>query len=470
MIPQAEQHQKRGKNVILILADDLGFGDIGCFGNTIVQTPNIDALAKTGVCLTQHYAEAPICAPSRAGLLTGRYHHRCGAVDVASNRGYDRIALPERTIADYFKDHNYVTGMAGKWHNGQHDLAYHPRSRGFDEFVGFLNGGMDYWDWNLEQNGQHLAADGRYLTDVFTQAGEEFIKKHRERPFFLYLAYNAPHRPMQAPAEVVQKYLANKGLTPNVATLYAMVEILDSGIGRICDLLRRLMIDDDTIVLLTSDNGPLLAGDFLRYNGPFRGNKTDVLEGGIRVPAILRVPGFSTAGTEFSEMVSGVDWLPTLMELAGVGSFSPHLPLDGISIADALSGQTCSISRQRYWQFNRYEPVPRCNGAMRDGPWKLCFPWRTGCNWKGEEDNFWYQKGCLEPHRVMPVNSAAVPRPTLGDPLYPSLFHIENDPSESNDLSRFESRRVREMIKCWDFWWETTMQEYRAARACNIRA
>lgn len=465
---QTQENQGK-KNVIVILADDLGFGDLGCFGNPIVQTPHIDALSRSGVRLTQHYAEAPICAPSRAGLLTGRYHHRTGAVDVPSNRGYDRIALRERTIADVFREHGYSTGMVGKWHNGAHDHAYHPNFRGFDEFFGFLNGGMDYWNWNLERNCIPVPPTGEYLTDVFTSEAEKFIVKNSSHPFFLFLAYNAPHKPVQAPADVVKKYQNIPGISPTVATIYAMVEILDSGIGRITELLRNLSIEKNTILLLTSDNGPVLSGDFSRYNGPFRGKKTDVLEGGIRVPAILKIPDAENSGSEIREMIDSVDWLPTLLDLAQVGSVSPCLPLDGINVAGVLTGQAHSVSRQRYWQFNRYEPEPRCNAAMRDGPWKLCFPWREGCGWKSTEDSFWYQRGFVEAHRIMHVNSDPVTRPVLGQALPPTLFHIENDPSESHDLAPFETKRVREMAKLWDAWWDEVTKEYLLARQENLR-
>ena len=161
----------RRPNVILIVADDLGYGDLAIFGNPVVRTPHLDALARSGVLLSQHYSGSPICAPARASILTGRYNHRTGAVDVPSNRGLDRIALAEQTIADRFKSAGYATGMVGKWHNGVHDMRYHPNSRGFDEFAGFLNGGMDYWEWVLDYNGSPRPSDGRYLTDVFHGRG-----------------------------------------------------------------------------------------------------------------------------------------------------------------------------------------------------------------------------------------------------------------------------------------------------------
>jgi len=175
-------------NIVFILADDLGYGDLGLFGNEIVRTPHLDALGREGVVLTQHYSASPLCAPARAALLTGRYNHRTGAVDVPSNRGLDRIALSEKTIGDIFGQAGYRTGMVGKWHNGLHDMRFHPNARGFSEFAGFLNGGMDYYQWVLDRNGSPEPSDGRYLTDVFTAEACDFIHRHREEPFLLYLA------------------------------------------------------------------------------------------------------------------------------------------------------------------------------------------------------------------------------------------------------------------------------------------
>ncbi|MDP6064591.1 MAG: sulfatase-like hydrolase/transferase, partial [SAR202 cluster bacterium] len=229
----------RHTNVIVIVADDLGYGDIAAFGNPIVQTPNLDRMAAEGVTLTQHYSASPICAPARAALLTGRYNHRTGAVDVPSNRGLDRISLSETTVADLFKAAGYATGMVGKWHNGVHAIRYHPNARGFDEFAGFLNGGMDYWQWILDYNGTPKPADGRYLTDVFSDEAVEFVQRHHEEPFFLYLAYNAPHAPLQVPGEVLEHY-QSVGLTPAVSAIYAMIERMDSGIGRLREALESL--------------------------------------------------------------------------------------------------------------------------------------------------------------------------------------------------------------------------------------
>ena len=355
-------------NVILILADDLGYGDVGAFGNPVVRTPNLDRLRAEGAALVQHYSASPLCAPARAALLTGRYSHRTGAVDVPSNRGLDRISPHESTIADEFQAQGYATGMVGKWHNGLHDLRHHPNARGFREFVGFLNGGMDYYQWVLDRNGTPEPFDGRHLTDALTDEALGFVRRHAHVPFFLYLAYNAPHAPLQAPEPMVAHYRRHGGLTEEVCRLYAMVEQMDAGIGRLLDALGHLKLAESTIVLFTSDNGPWLRGPHARFNGPFRGGKGEVYEGGIRVPAILRWPGEVSPGATFDGFLHFCDWLPTLLDCAGLRRRG-ELPLDGVSRRRPLvSGRSWDAPGPRFWQRNRYEPAERCNAAVRDGP------------------------------------------------------------------------------------------------------
>ena len=176
-------------NVVLIVADDMGYGDFGCFNDGQSQTPTLDDMAGNGTCLTQHYSASPVCAPARASLLTGRYPHRTGAVDTLEHRGLDRIALRERTLADVMGAAGYVTGLVGKWLNGAFDHRFHPNSRGFDDFAGFSGGWQDYWDWRLDRNGSVTSSDGRYLTDVLTEEAIAFVRRHRDEPYFLLVAY-----------------------------------------------------------------------------------------------------------------------------------------------------------------------------------------------------------------------------------------------------------------------------------------
>lgn len=447
-------------NVVVIVADDLGYGDLGIYGNPHLKTPNLDYLADHGVRLSQHYSGSPLCAPARASLLTGCYNHRTGALSVESNRGLDRISLRHKTMADYFKRAGYKTGMVGKWHNGLHDVRYHPNQRGFDTFFGFLNGGMHYWNWVLERNGQTMRSDGRYVTDVFTDEAIAFVKQHQAEPFFLYLAYNAPHNPLEAPDKVVAPYrnLYNAG----VATLYGMITQMDMGIGRVLETLDALGLGDDTLVLFTSDNGPWLGMDAVageqvsmaRYNGPFRGMKQDVLEGGIRVPALLRWPNGLPQGLEVHEMVHFCDWLPTLLNACGMVVDDG----DGVDMLPVLRGELGHVPEQRYWQYNRYDPVPHCNGAMRDGPWKLYWPRIPEAMAKLAEDNLPYQKNFEISHFLMDIENPVVERVISGDGE-PELYHIENDPEEMYDLAQDEPNRVALMKQKYENWFASVDAE-----------
>ena len=373
-------------NVIVIVADDLGYGDIAAFGNPIVQTPNLDRMAAEGVTLTQHYSASPICAPARASLLTGRYNHRTGAVDVPSNRGLDRISLAETTVADLFKSAGYATGMVGKWHNGVHDMRYHPNARGFDEFTGFLNGGMDYWQWVLDYDGTPKPADGRYLTDVFSDEAVEFVQRHREEPFFLYLAYNAPHAPLQAPEELLERY-QGIGLTPAVSALYAMIERMDEGIGRLRETLELLGLLEDTLVVFTSDHGLAIGSHGLM-------GKQNMYDHTIRVPFIIVGPGI-TKGQRVPAFGFLRDMFPTVCDLAGL-----PIPktVEAKSLAPLLRGQRQNVHSAGYGYF---QDVQRMIWMEN---WKLVFYLKTGRH---------------------------------------QLFNLTDDPHELNDLSRSPVRRAR---------------------------
>jgi arylsulfatase A-like enzyme len=450
-------------NVIFILADDMGFGDIACFGNDALRTPNLDRMARQGLALTQHYTASPICAPARAGLLTGRYPHRTGAIDVPSNRGLDRIALDETTLADAFKAGGYRTGMLGKWHNGLHDQRYHPRSRGFDEFVGFCNGGMDYYNWILDNNGEFIKNDGRYLTDVFTDEALEFIDRHQQNPFLLYLAYNAPHSPLQAPDDRIDYYRKMNRFTEEVCRVYAMIEIMDEGIGRILDKLETLQLTKNTLVVFSTDNGPYLLGGQNRYNGPFSGMKTQVLEGGIRVPAIIQHPGKIPPGIVSEGYFHFCDWLPTLLSWCQL-SHPGHKPLDGKDRSKDLMQPQSACDKPApgdaaFWQVNRYNPIHHHNGAMRDGNWKLYWPEVEGASFKDmTEDQPSYEFGLTQPQPICDINPQMPARP-LGNPVQPKLFDLQKDPAENEDLAADEPERLAQMIADYDRWFEAMMED-----------
>jgi len=440
-------------NVIVFLTDDQGYGDLSIFGNPDLQTPNIDRIGHEGLCLMQHYTGSPICAPARACFLTGRYNHRVGALSVESNRGLDRIALRESTIADLFKQDGYKTGMIGKWHNGLHDMRYHPNNRGFDEFAGFLNGGMDYWNWIIEYNSKSKRSDGRYLTDVFTEDAIDFIQRHKNEPFFLYAAYNAPHGPLQAPGEDIQPFTDLNKYTEAVWQTYGMIRRMDAGIGRILEALEQNGLDKNTIILYTSDNGPSPQKSEARYNGPFRGKKYDVLEGGIRVPGLIRWPAGLPQGEQFHDMLHFTDWMPTLLNACGI-HIEPNCPSDGTDVLAALRGENNEVPNKRFWQFNRYDPIITCNATMRDGKWKLYWPRIPEAMQKLKADNDPFQKNFDVPHFMMDVSNPPVKR-DLSLSGQPELYDINDDPHEITNLADQHPDLLNRMKAELETWFES---------------
>jgi len=448
-------------NVVFILADDMGYGDIGAFGNPAVQTPHLDRLAGEGIRLTQHYSGSCMCAPARAALLTGKYPHRVGAIDVPGCRGLDRIALREVTIADLFKEAGYATGMVGKWHNGSIDPRYHPNVRGFDEFAGFRAGIMPYWKWVLDYNGTFRKADGRYLTDVLTEEAVAFIERHRAEPFFLYLSYNAPHRPLEVPEEDSAPFAFGQ-FTRAVSLIYGMNRRMDKGIGQVLDVLDRHSLAENTLVVFTSDNGPMFSGEgdacTCRENGCFNGSKGSVLEGGIRVPAIVRWPAGMEGGREVDTLIHFTDWLPTLLAAAGV-RVPDELGVDGRDVLPILRGENERGSVRRFWQWNRYTPVANCNAAVRDGPWKLIRPAIPEAMRKLQIDNERTRLLYTRPDQVTHIWRDPVYR-VLSPPRKALLYNLDQDPYEQTDLAEAEPQRLQTMQDLLDDWFESVLADF----------
>jgi len=442
-------------NIILILADDMGYGDFGCFSQGRCHTPTLDHLISQGLCLTQHYSASPVCAPARAGLLTGRYPHRTGAIDTLDHRGLDRIALRETTLADLLRQAGYHTGMVGKWHSGAIDPRYHPNARGFDEFIGFRGGYSDYYNGWLYYNDVVKQNQGQYLTDLFTDTAVEFIRRKRRQPFFLHVAYNAPHFPFQVPAEELGPYTSTGQYTMAVSTIYAMNRRMDRGLERILNAIKLQGIEDNTLVLFTSDNGPQLRGSGEnctdRFNCNWAGYKGVVYEGGIRVPMVIRWPAGMMAGQRHcDQMVHFTDWLPTL--LAAAGANPPRdIHLDGENLLPLLRGQERQTNPRRFWQWNRYEPVLASNSAMRDGPWKLLRPEIPEAmhlpKEDGELDREYKQVGRFTDICRLPMAPRHIPTPPP-----PLLFNLENDPYEQHDLADSQPERVSRMMRDLETW------------------
>ncbi len=467
-------------NILLFVADDMGYGDFGVFNDGSARTPQLDALAAESVCLTQHYAGSPVCSPSRAALLTGRYPHRTGALTPMEMRGMDRIAIDEVTLGDAFQSAGYKTGLIGKWHNGALDDRYHPNARGFGEFFGFRGGWMDYFSWNIEHNGKRLRADGRYLTDVFTEQAVDFVRRQQRESFMLCVAYNAPHSPLQAPPDKVQPYL-DAGLSPGVAITYAMNEVMDEGVGRILAELAALGLRDNTIVLFTSDNGPAfslrpdqvpqgMSVDTLRYNCGFNGQKGSVYEGGIRVPMIARWPDGLSGGIALDAQIHFVDWLPTLAAAAAIERPGGRR-LDGRDVLPELRGEPAREAPPRFWQLNPYQPVGWINAAMREGPWKLVRP-QQALKPATDEDKRRMEryveadiKYKYHPEEITALLDDPDPELIIPPPAAVELYHIEDDPLEKNNIAAVESDRVGRMLGALDDWFAEVETERARIRA-----
>ncbi|MCE2473554.1 MAG: sulfatase-like hydrolase/transferase [Anaerolineae bacterium] len=442
-------------NIILIIADDMGYGDFGIFNDQISCTPQLDALVEQGLTLTQHYSAAPVCAPARAALMTGRYPHRTGGIDTLEARGLDRLRLDERTLADVLGGAGYATALIGKWHNGALDPRYHPTARGYQEFIGFQGGWNPYYRYRLDRNKTIEYGDkNQYLTDVFSDAAVDFIERNQRGPFFLQLAYNAPHFPLEAPDAIARKY-ADMGFSLGVSLLYAMIEVMDAGIGRIAGALDELGIADNTILMFTSDNGPAL-GDWngfsqRRFNYNFNGGKGNTYEGGIRVPMILRWPDGLPGGIRSDAMAHFSDWFPTLLNLAGVDVPSDR-PLDGVDISPVLRGDTSGVYPQRCWQWNRYTPLGECNAAIRDGDWKLLRPLIPEAMQVSALDTALDHAIKYYPERFADIIREPDPPRTVPEPPASLLFNIAEDPFERQDLAAQQPQRVASMERELERW------------------
>ncbi len=324
-------------NIVLIVSDDQGWGDLSINGNANLSTPNIDKLAGSGARFNFFYV-SPVCSPTRAELLTGRYHPRGGVHSTSA--GGERLDLDETTIAQVFKSAGYATAAFGKWHNGM-QYPYHPNARGFDEFYGFCSGHWgDYFSPQLEHDGQLVEGNG-FLADDLTEKAMAYMENHKDKPFFLYLPFNIPHSPMQVPDRWWNKFKDKKlqmlytgGEKENIQftrAALAMCEDIDWNVGKLMDKLKALRLEENTIVLYMSDNGP---NDW-RWNGGMKGKKGSTDEGGVRSPLFIRWTGKIEAGKQVPNIAAAIDIFPTLTALAGI-DYASKKPLDGISLKPHL--------------------------------------------------------------------------------------------------------------------------------------
>jgi len=404
-------------NILFIVGDDMGYGDVGFHGCKDIPTPHLDALAASGVRFTHGYVSGPYCSPTRAGLMTGRYQTRFG--HEFNPNGPNGLPLSEKTIADRLKAAGYVTGCVGKWHLGSLP-ELHPQKRGFDEFFGFLGGAHSYFDAGGILRGTEQVKELDYTTDAFGREAVAFIERHRvgAAPWFLYLAFNAVHTPMHATDDRLAKF-------PNIAdktrrTYDAMMLAMDEAIGRVSKKLADAGLEKNTLVTFISDNGgPTMPGVTVNgsRNEPLRGSKRTTLEGGIRVPFVVSWPGRVKPGV-FNQPAIQLDLTATALAAAGV-EVKPEWKLDGVDLLPFLSGEKSGTPHDAlYWRFGEQM-------AIRASDYKLVrydsnADTRTG---RGRQ----------------PVTAT-------------KLYNLASDIGEANDLAAAQPDKAKELQAKWDAW------------------
>ena len=362
-------------NVIIFLADDLGCHDLGCVGATDLKTPHIDSIGASGARFTNWYSQAPVCAPARAALMTGRYPIRAG---VPGNG--QELKPSEMTIASVLKPRGYATGLFGKWHLGSSPETV-PNAHGFDRYVGFHSGCIDYFShryyWgeprtvnyhDLWRDRTEIFEDGAYFTELITREAKNFITENRSRPFFMYMPFNGVHYPMHAPHKYVERF---PRLDPERQMYAAMLSAVDDGVGEIMATLKRFQLIENTLVIFTGDNGatrekraglnqqPAKGGS----NHPFRGNKFSAFDGGMHVPAVMNWPGVIPPGQVISEIGCHIDLLPTVAKIAGAG-LPPNRTIDGVDMLPLATTRAKSSHNAIFWSNTGQL-------AVRRGKWKL---------------------------------------------------------------------------------------------------
>jgi len=379
-------------------------------------------------------------------------------------------------MADCFGAAGYATGLIGKWHNGSLDARFEPNARGFHEFVGFCGGWSDYYDYRLQTDTRIDPGDGTYMTDLLTERACDYIDRHRAEPFFLMLAYSAPHSPFQAPQEVIDRYL-ERGFDRIAATTYAMIEVMDDGIGRVLDRLDAQHLAENTIVLFTSDNGPAFFNPpFMmepgedpfneRFNAGLKGSKGWVYEGGIRVPMVVRFPARLPPGVMNRDLAHFTDWRPTLLALCGVENVGA-CRLDGRDLSPQLTGEPLEHPPRRFWQWNFYYPSIATNAAVRDGDWKLVRPMIAGTRYYKNPDLYVGPEDAARTQAFIDADirqreapgalQELLPVPRIKHPAAeaPELYNLAEDPGETRNLADAHPGRVHRLLCELETWFES---------------
>jgi arylsulfatase A-like enzyme len=419
--PDAAAGPTRRPNVLIVITDDQGWGDFGFHGNPVLKTPVLDRLASECVELTRFHV-SPVCSPTRASLLTGRYNYRTGVVDTYLGRS--TMAADETTLAEMFAAAGYRTGIFGKWHLGDN---YPSRSidQGFQESLVHRGGGIgqaadppgnSYFDPVLSHNG-HDAKTRGYCSDVFTDAAIEFVTLHRREPFFAYLAFNCPHTPLQVPPEYHRRY-QNKDLDDDTAKVYGMIANIDDNLGRLLARFKELELDENTIVVFLTDNGPQVR----RYNGVLNDLKGSVHDGGIRVACLMRWPGKFSAGRKVDQVAAHIDLVPTLLDACRIDR-PRDVSFDGVSLLPILLGQQPALAeRSLFFQWHRGDVPERGRAcAVRRSRYKLVQP-------EGRE----------------------------GQAFSPAwaLYDMLNDPGERTNLIDQQGELAAEMKRDYEAWFD----------------
>lgn len=425
-IGSTQQTKAKKPNIIIIMADDLGYGDLSSYDGWI-DTPNLDRMANEGMKFTDYHASAPVCSPTRTALLTGRYQQRAGIPGVVyarhDNNRHQGLRLSELTFAEVAKEVGYATGVFGKWHVGYQE-KFNPVHQGFDEFRGYVSGNVDYishidgvgihdwWDEN-----EKIREEG-YVTHLINEHSVQFIRDNQDEPFCLYVAHEAPHYPFQGPDDEAIREEGNPGKEDRdperVKRAYTeMVQVMDDGIGQILDALEDLNLSENTFVFFCSDNGAMSFGS----NGDFRGWKGSLWEGGHRVPAIAWWPGKVQPGTTTDALTITMDIMPTIAELVG-HTFPPEHKIDGRSLLPVILHRETYEDRWLFWEYEEQQ-------AARQGQWKVL--------------------------RNVDVGG----RPRLGV----GLFNLAEDPSETTNLADQYPERTKSMIAALGDWYQDVFKD-----------
>jgi len=420
--PVQADDSPRKPNILVIVADDLGYADLGFQGGKDIPTPHIDSIAAAGIRFTNGYVSGPYCSPTRAGLLTGRYQQRFGHEFNPGGEGGgggNGLGLPlsETTIANRFKDAGYVTGLVGKWHLGS-GPKFHPQQRGFDEFYGFLGGAHTYFDKSeaAVMRGTAKISEPEYLTDAFGREAVSFIERHQQQPFLLYLAFNAVHTPMEADKDRLAKF---QSIEAKQRRTYAgMLSAMDDAVGRVLKSLRAAQLEEQTLIFFISDNGgPTMQGTTINAsnNAPLRGSKRTTLEGGVHVPFLIQWKGHLAAGKVYDNPVIQLDIQPTALAAAGIDVKS-DAKFDGVNLLPFMTGKASGVPHETlYWRLGE-------QNAIRHGDWKLV-------QYDLNVDSY-------------PSRGVTAPR----------LYHLKDDIGEANDLAAKHPEKVSELNGLWKSW------------------